>query len=402
MNQAVSDITGIVEATPNSLAWREFKGTYLTKSYTLTGKLQDFKNPKITTTLDGADVQLKADIAKEDTLVTINQLEGKYLNIAFGVTGTALVPTQGNPTVNVKTTSTFRLEDIIRMLPEDQRKPIDPLKLTGAMNVTAQVKGSPTDWKNLTVDAVIESPQVNIMQYKLDTLKIDIAQAGGKITHLITDLILYDGKVHAVASANLIPTTMPFELALNIDNLNVSKVIKAVPVDKDIRGQLYLTAVTNGELTKFMDLTGRGSLAIREAYLADFDLLKGLLEPLKIIIKDSNVLINEVQSNFTLGEQKVTTSNLQLMGPTVNLLGDGWVSFDQHINMHITAPSDLNQNSPMPMELRGIIDIDVTGKLASPKVKPNFTAGTLMNVAGSKVMNQTVESGLKLLQKILP
>jgi len=401
-NQAVSNINGIIEATPNSLLWRDFKGSYLGKDYALTGKLTDFKNPKMTTTLDGADVQLKADIAKNDENVTINQLEGKYLTIAFGVTGSAKIPANGKPTVNLKTTSTFRLEDVLKMLPDAQRKPLDPLKLGGLINITAQVSGNPQDWKNLTVNATLDSQQISLMQFKLDTLKITLDQSDGKINHMVTDTVFYDGKIHAVASADLLKNTMPFDLALNIDGMDVSKVVKAVPVDKDIRGQLYLTTVLDGELTKFMDAHGKGSLAIRQAYLADFDLLKGILEPLKLIIKDSNILINEVQCNFTMADQKVTTDNLQLLGPTVNLLGDGWVSFDQNIKMHITAPNDSNQTSPMPAELRGIIDIDISGKLASPKVKPNFSAATLMNVAGSKVLNQTVQSGLQLLQKILP
>ena len=95
LHQHIKNITGIIEATPDSLKWRDFTATYLDKKYTLAGSLENFKNPKILTTLNGPGVELKADLVKNNDLVTINALTGKYLNAAFDSKGTITLRGQG-------------------------------------------------------------------------------------------------------------------------------------------------------------------------------------------------------------------------------------------------------------------------------------------------------------------
>ena len=87
-HQKIKNITGIIEATPDSLKWRDITANYQGQKYTLSGSLDNFKNPKILSTLDGPDYQLKADLAKNNDLITINALTGKYFNAAFDSKGT--------------------------------------------------------------------------------------------------------------------------------------------------------------------------------------------------------------------------------------------------------------------------------------------------------------------------
>ena len=88
LHQRIKNITGIIEATPNSLKWRDFTATFLDKKYYLAGSIDNFKNPKILTTINGPDLQLKADLVKNNDLITINSLTGKYLNADFDSKGT--------------------------------------------------------------------------------------------------------------------------------------------------------------------------------------------------------------------------------------------------------------------------------------------------------------------------
>ena len=87
LHQHIKNITGIIEVTPDSLQWRDFTATYQGQRYTLSGSMDNFKNPKILTSLDGPALQLKADIVKHHDIITINTLSGKYLNAAFDSKG---------------------------------------------------------------------------------------------------------------------------------------------------------------------------------------------------------------------------------------------------------------------------------------------------------------------------
>ena len=130
-HQEIKNITGIVEATTDSLKWRDFTATYQGQKYTLSGSLENFKNPKILSTLDGPDLQLKADLVKNNDLITINALPGKYLNAAFDSKGTITLLAGKGPVFDINSNVSLLLEDLIKELPAQQKKNIQPLNPTG-------------------------------------------------------------------------------------------------------------------------------------------------------------------------------------------------------------------------------------------------------------------------------
>ena len=96
----------------------------LGKKYTLAGSLDNFKNPKILTTIDGPDLQLKADIVKNNDLITINAITGKYLNAAFDSKGTISLPAGQEPVFDINSNVSLLLEDLVKILPAQQKKNI--------------------------------------------------------------------------------------------------------------------------------------------------------------------------------------------------------------------------------------------------------------------------------------
>ena len=162
-------------------------------------------------------------------------------------------------------------------------------------------------------------------------MKISIDQNEGKIKNLIFDGKLYDGTVHAVGSMDLTAKDMPYELALNIDNTDLHKLKMDSPLKmEEIDGKFFLTSFAHGTVADFKNnLHATGSLAIRDGFLAEFNLFKGLLSVLNDALRLGQVEITDVEGNFTIDNQKINTDNLRLKGPTIVLLGKGWVNFDQ-------------------------------------------------------------------------
>jgi hypothetical protein len=330
-HQRIKNITGIVEATADSLKWRDFTATYLGKKYALSGSMENFKNPKILTTLDGPDVGLKADIVKSNDLITINAITGKYLNAAFDCKGT--------------------------------------------------LKGTGLDWKSYVLNAAITSPVVSLMGYSLTDMKIGINQDKGKVKNLTFDGKLYEGTVHAVGSLDLTAKGIPYDLALNIDNTDLHKLKMDSPLKMDeIDGKFFLTTLAHGTVADFKNnLHATGSMAIRDGFLAEFNLFKGLLSVLNDTLRLGQVQITDVESNFTVEGQKINTDNLRLKGPTIVLLGKGWANFDEICDLNVTVDLSSGVVPDIAHDVLKTLNIHIYDKITNPKFKRKISVPQVIN-----------------------
>ena len=381
LHQSIKDITGIIEATPDSLKWRDFTATYQGQRYTLAGTLDDFKDPKILATIDGPNMELKADIVKAQDLITINGITGKYLNMDFNNTGSIVLMAGQEPNFDIKSNVSLDLEDLIMVLPAQQKKNLQPLDPTGLVSITAGLKGSGFDWKNYRLNAQLTSPVVRLHGYGLDDIKIGIDQNEGKVKNLTFDGKLYDGIVHAVGSMDLTAKGMPYDLALNIDNTDMHKLKMDSPLKmEEIDGKFYLTTIAHGTLTDFKNnLSATGSLAIRDGFLAEFNLFKGLLGILNDALRLGQVEITDVEGNFTVNNQKINTDNLRLKGPTIVLLGKGWVNFDETCDLDMTVDLSSGIVPAIAHDVLSTLDIHIYDKINDPKFKKKISVPSVIN-----------------------
>jgi hypothetical protein len=380
-NQSITGISGHLDCAPNALTWNNFTGTYLGKAYTLTGSLNDFKDPVIKTTLDGADVQLKVDIRKNGDTLTINELTGKYLNITFGASGSAAISPAGPPVLDINAKMTFRLEDMAALLSAEQKKAVEALKPSGTVSVNAAIKGPAQDWKHWTTDATVQSTSVSILGYTANDLNVTVSQRDGKINNLTADANVYDGKLHAVGSGDLNGAGIPFDLALNIDGLDLHKLKNDIPnlKSEEINGKFYMTALSKGTLSDIKDLEAKGSLAIREGFLTEFKIFKGLLDVLNEALRLGQLMITDVEGNFTVKGRKIMTDNLRMKSPTIVLLGQGWVDFDQMCDLTIAVDMTSGIVPPVAEEVLRTLTVHVYDKITNPKFDRKISVPKIIN-----------------------
>lgn len=379
--QAATNISGGIDATPNSLTWHNFTGTYLGKTYTLTGNLNDFKNPSIKTSLDGDDVKLTADVIKKDNIITINTLTGKYLKIAFDATGTVDLSSKTSPLLNIKTKETFTIDDILGLLTEEQKKPLVALKPSATISLDATIKGEAAKWQEWTTDAIITSPLLSIMGYKINNLNMAITQKEGKISNLTIDATAYEGKIHTVASGDVSSKLMPFDIALNIDGLDLQKLKMDIPnlSAEEIKGKFYLTTVGKANLNDYKSLSAKGSMAIREGFLTEFKMFKGLLSVLNEALRIGQVMITDVEGNFVIENQKITTDNLRLKSPTIVLLTTGWVNFDQICDLYVGVDMTSGIVPSVAEEVLRSLQIHIFDKISNPKFTKKISVPQVIN-----------------------
>jgi AsmA-like C-terminal region len=380
-HQKIKNITGIVEATTDSLKWRNFTATYLGNKYNMAGSLENFTNPEILTTIDGPDLRLKADIVKNNDLITVNAVTGKYMNADFDGKGTITLPAGQDPVFDINGNVTLLLENLMQALPASQKKSLQPLNPVGMVSMTAVLKGMGLDWKNYNLNATVTSPAVNLRGYNLTGMKISIEQGEGKVKNLTFDGKLYGGTVHAVGSLDLTARGMPYDLALNINNTNLRQLKMDSPLKmEEINGNCFLTFLAHGTTDDFKNkLHATGSLAIRDGFLGEFNLFKGLLTTLNDILRLGQVMITDVEGNFTIEDQKINTENLRLKGPTIVLLGKGWVNFDQICDLNITVDLSSGVVPAMAHDVLNTLNIHIYDKINNPKFKKKISVPQVIN-----------------------
>ena len=323
---------------------------------------------------------LKADIVKADDLLTINAITGKYLNAAFDSKGNILFSRRG-PVFDISTNVTLLLEDLLKTLPDPQKKGIQPLNPSGMVSMTAGLKGTGMEWKNYTLNAKITSPELSLVSYKLTDISITFDQGEGKIKNLTFDGKFYEGLVHAVGSLDLSAKGMPYDLALNIDNTDLHKLKLDSPLKmEEIQGKFFLTSVAHGTVDDFKNsLHATGSLAIRDGFLAEFNLFKGLLSTLNDVLRLGQVEITDVDGNFTIDDQKVNTDNLRLKGPTIVLLSKGWVNFDQMCDLNVTVDLSSGIVPAIAQNVHSTLNIHIYDKISNPKFKRKISVPQVIN-----------------------
>jgi uncharacterized protein YhdP len=113
------------------------------------------------------------------------------------------------------------------------------------------------------------------------------------------------------------------------------------------------------------------------------------------------MVITEASGMFDIGEGKISTNNLTLKSPAVTLTGEGWVDFDQNVDMNITpslSPAVGGTGAVGVIQAinptSGLLNIHVTGTITKPVFNHNVSAPTMIK----KTLQNTVGNILKLFE----
>ncbi len=382
LQQKFQNISGTLTADGHSLSWKDFTLTLWGSPLTSKGDLNDFKNPKINTSLTWQDLELNAQINKTDNLIDINNVSGHYLSTLFHASGTVDLSNK-NPLLDIKSDLKFKLEDVtdplynlLLLAPPAIKEALRPLKLSGLVTLNSSIKGTPSDFRSLTLTANAQSDLVSIAGFKFNNFNVDVSQEEGKLKKFNITSKLYDGDLNIVTTADLTDPAMPFETALHADNVNIENLKNDTGAkDEDLRGFLAVTAMLNGDLKDILKVTGNGALNVSQGYL-----MEKKFSSIFMIPALNNLIFTDATANFTIADQKVSTENFALKSQGATLNGKGYIAFDQKLQfeLHPEFNTDtISQSDSMRKGTSALIalaagtylTIDVTGTLEKPQVQ---------------------------------
>jgi hypothetical protein len=391
-----------VAYTPAEIAWKDLTAECLGRTWSSNGSVKDpVTAPQAAVLLKTADMNAELNAVKKNDRIEIISLSGMYLDIPYAVSGNILLLPAQAPSMDVSGEFKLTLATLAKLLPPAQAKQIEPLKLDGILAVKADVKGTPQNWQDLVATVSVQTSSLKIMGYQITDLAVNAHQANGRIDPLTVSGKVYGGDLGVTATAALKDKGFPFIAAVKLEGTSLELLKKDTPMKQQrLSGNIFAAADLKGTLTDIRGMEGKASFKITNGYLWGVEILSNLLSILSSSFKGGDMIITDADADFRIAGAKVMTDNLMLRSASVTLIGEGWVDFDQNIDMNITPRIEpkTTEGTLNPLAeinpTAGIINIHVSNTLTAPKFKQNISAPQVLK----KTLQNTVTSILKLFE----
>jgi uncharacterized protein involved in outer membrane biogenesis len=401
LNQNASSINGLVEYKSPVLSWKDLSVNYQGKTWLSHGSLQDFLTPIVSATIQTDNLTADIEAKKKDDKIQLTSLSGNYFESTYELIGDIFLPTGRPPTIDMNGEFKLSLRDLPKMLPSEQAKQIEALKLAGILKIKTRVKGAPQDWQNLTSTTSVETPAFYMMGYQIADLAVNAKQKDGEVNPLTVSGKLYGGDLNATTTISLKEKKFPFTTGARLENTDLELLKKDTPLkQQQLSGLVNMTADLKGDLLDIRNMQGTATLKIVNGYLWSLEILSKVLSILSSTFQGGDVIITDADATFKITDQKVMTDNLTLRSATVTLVAEGWVDLDQNIEMNISPRIEPKTTdgtiNPLMMinPTDGLVNIRVYNTLSAPKFEHNISAPKMIK----KTLQNTVGSLLKMFE----
>lgn len=371
------------------------------KTWTSQGSLQDLVSPAINATIKTENLTADIRAKKKDDKIQLTSLSGTWFDSTYELIGDVFLPAGGSPNVDMNGEFKLSLRDLPKMLPPGQVKQINTLQLAGILKIKTRIKGVPQDWQNLVSTTSIATPALYMMGYQIADLNINAQQKNGTVNPLTVTGKLYGGDLNTTATVSLKEKLFPFTVVSKLENTSLELLKKDTPLkQQQLSGLVNATADLKGNLLDILNMEGTASMKIANGYLWSLEILSKVLSILSSTFQGGDVIITDADATFKVADQKIITNDLTLRSATVTLLAEGWVGFDQNIELNIhprlepqTVDGTVNPLS-MINPTDGLVNIRVYNTLTAPKFEHNISTPKVIK----KTIQNTVGTFLKMFE----
>lgn len=380
----LSDISGKVKYTPNNVSWEKLKINFNNTVYTTDGTLANFLSPAVATAIEtvimSPDIHLKTklNISQNYKKFEVAYLKGSYLNSEFDLSGDVDLPENSDPLLSLTGKLSFDLKNL-SLLPAVVPEAIKNLKPAGIITAEGSVKsyGSLKNWPKWQILLNAASPEIILSGYRIKDASLNYTQDLEQGGRMQIASLFYGGPLKITAHTTPAQSGTPYTLTANLENTDLSQ-LKADTAfrDKDIAGLLAATLSARGLLDNLRGIEGEGTILIKDGKLWQLDLFKGLAKFL-VIPEFDNIVVKSAAGDFTIADERVSTSDFELGSDSVTLMCAGYVDFDSNLNFDVAAqfseetiaqsPSLRKTATAFLTQSGDYITVKLTGTLSNPK-----------------------------------
>lgn len=291
------------------------------------------------------DAQAKIDLGSPDFILDAGfRLRGSGLDIqkakidSMGLSArfSGGVSSFADPYLTVKGDAELNLVDLERVL-KKSLKDYKGYDLRGKLSGPFVLSGRPADITGADLKLDARSDGILIQRsMRLGSPELQIRANRGTLSIPYIHADFYGGTLSGDMIFDFMRPDTPFMGKLLLLGVDLHALAADLPAgDKRLAGTLDLQTDIRG-LAKHADsLTGTASLSVKNGWLFESKEFKQMGNlPLFIRVEGLDaVAFRQAQGNFTIGNKKLVTDNLNLVGDTVDLMLRGDIDFDQTLDM---------------------------------------------------------------------
>lgn len=374
------------------------------------------------------DAKIGLDGAFKHGAVRLDRCDLKIGRSAVSLTGTGSKRGE-HVALDVKVSSTnLDLDELIPLLSPPAQAPSAASSTSASRNdrevvFVRQEQGSAGGvavGRDFTLRGEMSIEQAKVLNLKLNRARASIVFEKGEARLREVSLDLYKGSLQGEASADLSESGPPFRLSAAVQGVDFNAlasdfsmdlrglVFGTLQADLDVRGR----GIAKGDLRR--NLTGHGSLTLRDGKITSFGILKKLAVALEAAggrgIGAAETPFSSLTGTFDIEKGRATTSDLRFDSADIVMKGNGNVALDLSLDLDVAArispavSADMIAKTP---SLRYLLDdhdhlqMDLAfgGTLVEPSV--GVDPATLRRAARSAAKEQLREKGRSLLDKLL-
>ncbi|MCM8779852.1 MAG: AsmA-like C-terminal region-containing protein, partial [Candidatus Omnitrophica bacterium] len=302
------------------------------------GSIISYKEPRVILILSSKLYNLNADLKASENNVEIGSFKGFFKNTAFNISGSIDTTQKDNPLFSLNLDITTNPKDLAADLPDKFKDFINKFELDGLCDITGTLVASPANIRNWEMNLEVTAPELRLLNYRLEDLYVDVEQANKLLKIKKAAATVYNGKIELNILSNLAPADPAFNMEVSASNIDLSKLKQDIEnwEEKDISGLFSLTAQAKGTLKDLNNLVSKGSASIKEGWLWELNLFKGLGEFL-FTPSFKKVVFKEASADFEIENQVIYSKNALFKSQEMNLLAQGNIGFDKKLQLLITT-----------------------------------------------------------------
>ncbi len=326
----IEEIAGSLEFSQQGLSWADTKFKYQGINYQSSGTLYDFTAPKVKLKLYSEDLSVSGDFDLLGKKIKIAQLEGKYLDSQFLVSGDIDRADPAKPQVDLTGRINWELSNLTKLLEKNYPgiKASSPL---GRLDTQFNLSGPVTDFKNCYLDAKSTSSNFSLYGLKATDLSLNFLQEQRIAKIPFFYMAFYDGMIEGTGALNFNPADFVYHLELIANGIRLEKLKLDTPSKaRDISGIFRGEVKLNGTGSDLNKLSAAGKFAVTEGRMGGLNLLHGLGRLL--LAKDlGKIEFTGCAADFLFKDKFLYTDNLKLTSSIANLTGPMKIGLDNSL-----------------------------------------------------------------------
>lgn len=376
LNQEISKISGTISVDNDKLAWDKLNLFLYAQDFITSGSLADFAAPRVDCQISSKLFRAAGKFSVKDNTANIEDLKLTSFDSSLTASGTVAFLKDNTALLDLNAQIKLATQNLAQWLPQWQEN-LKQVAPQGTMAIKAKISGPASSLADWNLGLTAQSELMKLYGFSLKNITLAYNQNTQILQEASAAFDFYGGQFTIKGNGPISSLGWDINLDANLDNVDIAKLkLDTEFKNKDLSG--ILSAKTRLNLKKPLPeaITGDGELAIKEGVIWEMRPLKKLGEFL-LLPEFSHIIFNQGQATFTIRDKQISTGDLALISPQLNLKADGTLGFDGGLNFEVYCEFSQKylENSDdlrklitnFFAQLNQYITVKVTGNISSPQ-----------------------------------